>query len=227
VNRSVLRAGLVLVAAAGIALLGTGCASGQHAQTAEQMSAIDGVNAQAGPIALRDIGIAYPKAGSYQKGDVARLEFVAINASEVPDALVEVRTDAADAVRIATSRAGGESPGLSASLSESASPTTSPSEAASPSGTATATGGAAPATSESRPGIARIVLPANQHVSFRDDGPVVALVGLREELLPSQTVHVTFVFATARSVTVEVPVRTPDTVLPPAPTIDIRPTELG
>jgi hypothetical protein len=40
-------------------------------------------------------------------------------------------------------------------------------------------------------------------------------------------VHVTFVFATARSVTVEVPVRTPDTVLPPAPTIDIRPTELG
>ncbi len=54
-----------------------------------------------------------------------------------------------------------------------------------------------------------IELPANTDVSFTDDGEVVELTGLTEQLRPTVRVPVTFTFETAGEVTVMVPVAVP------------------
>ncbi len=54
-----------------------------------------------------------------------------------------------------------------------------------------------------------IELPARVDVSFRDDGAVLELTDLAEELRPSVAVDVTFVFENAGEVTVQVPVAVP------------------
>lgn len=84
-----------------------GCAAGQQAQTAEQRPTVDGQNASLGPLALRDVALEYPAAGVYEQGGDARLEMVLTNDSGAADALVEVRTDAAQEVRITEASTGG------------------------------------------------------------------------------------------------------------------------
>lgn len=54
-----------------------------------------------------------------------------------------------------------------------------------------------------------IELPPNTDVSFTDDGEVVELIGLTEQLRPTVRVPVTFTFETAGEVTVLVPVAVP------------------
>jgi copper(I)-binding protein len=89
----------------GLAL--AGCAAGQQAQTAEQRPTVDGQNGSLGPLALRDVTLEYPSAGVYEQGGDARLEMVVANDSGDSDALVEVRTDAAQEVRITEAATGG------------------------------------------------------------------------------------------------------------------------
>jgi copper(I)-binding protein len=63
--------------------------------------------------------------------------------------------------------------------------------------------------------------------SFRTEGAAAMLVGLTRTLLPTQNVRITFVLQRAGEVSVEVPVTSPETELPPPPTIDIRPIGEG
>jgi copper(I)-binding protein len=101
-SRSVLAA-LALVGGAAL----VGCGAGQQAQTAEQRPTIDGQNASVGALALRDVAVDYPSAGVYKKGDDARLRLVIANDGDSSDALVEVRTDAAEEVTLGAAPAGG------------------------------------------------------------------------------------------------------------------------
>ena len=71
------------------------CASGQHAQTAQVQSGVDGAHASAGPVQLADITLAYPSSGVYQTGSDAQLEFTLINNGEQPITLVSVSSPAA------------------------------------------------------------------------------------------------------------------------------------
>src|SRR5262249_13524276 len=94
------RFGTSLVAAAAVALTLPGCAAGQHTQTAEQTPVVDGAEAMAGPIALRNVSVVAPDNQVYNKGDSAALQGVIINTGGVDDQLVRVTSDVANSVQV-------------------------------------------------------------------------------------------------------------------------------
>ena len=225
-SRSVL-AGLVVVG--GLAL--AGCGSGQISQTATQKPTVDGQMAQVGRIAIRDAALEYPVGGSYERGSDARLRMVVVNDGVEPDALVSVSSPLATDVTISEAGSVEATGSATPSASETASPSATPSDTAS--GTASPSAGGTPSESPSgsapsptaapTPENARIQIPPNNYVSFRDDGPRVLLTGLTQKLLPGQNLIVTLTFERAGSVTMTIAVGTPEVQLPPAPTVSVDP----
>ena len=242
-SRSVLAA---LAVAGGVAL--AGCAAGQAAQTAEQQPTVDGANIELGSLAIRDIALEYPEGGLYLKGSDARLRMVVVNEGTGSDALVEVRTTAADDVTLAASgEAAGPTPSLTApppSPSLTSSETGLPNESkepATPSATAgsgepsdepepsasssespvpaPAGSGASPTPTPTPEAATSIPIAANGLVSFREDGAVVTLVGLTEQLRPTQVIEVTLVFRNAGEITTRIPVTAPEEEVSEAPTV--------
>jgi copper(I)-binding protein len=244
------------VGAAGVALAAAGCSAGQLAQTSTERASIDGASAQIGPIALRDIVVAYPDGGKYAQGASARLEFVAVNDGSQADTITEIRSNVADRVEIAESGAPtpSETPSGSETASGSGSETagapglpgtspatgtsTSPSDSSAPNSTpaGSSAAGSAPATTPSATDITpipspaepvQIELPPGAAVPFTaDNGPAAVLLGLTKPLLPSQRVQITFVLKKAGAVTVTVTVAGSGTPVP-GTTINIQPTESG
>jgi copper(I)-binding protein len=236
-----------LVTVGGVVL--AGCGAGQQAQTAEQRPTIDGNNAEVGPLALRNIAIEYPDNGVYRRGSVARLRLLIANTGNETDELTEVRTNVAGEVAIVAGQSAGDasSPSATASATASGSGSATPSGSASPSGSGSATPseGApddqsvsatppnpseSPAASPSETGPipgTTVAIPPNTSVSIGEgtaEGSAILLRGLTQELRSSQVVSITFVFRTAGSVTVPVPVADPGGEVEPAPTI---PAETG
>ena len=227
-NRSTSRsmlAGLVVVG--GLAL--AGCGSGQVSQTATQKPTVDGQMAQVGQLAIRDAALDYPVGGSYERGSDARLRMVVVNDGVEPDALVSVSSPLATDATISEAGAAEAAGSASASGSETASPSATPSDTASgtaaPSDSAggTPSGSAPTPTAAPTPENARIQIPPNNYVSFREDGPRVMLTGLTQRLLPGQNLSVTLTFERAGSVTMTIAVGTPETELAPAPTVSVDP----
>jgi copper(I)-binding protein len=135
------RGGRALLAAAGLAAALTACSAGQEAQTAFISPNVEGANGDVGDIALRNITIAYPDGGRYAKAADARLQFTLVNSGDGDDALVEVRTDAAERVTFGTGQQAGGSATASGTASGSSpaagSATPSPTGSATPSPTGT------------------------------------------------------------------------------------------
>lgn len=228
---------VALVAVGGVTL--AGCGAGQQAQTAEQRPTIDGTNAQAGSLALRGIAIQYPEGGVHVQGSDARLRLVLVNEGRQPDALVEVRTDAAEDVTFAPAGQPGE--GTAASPTPEPTATATPSATASgatasgsPSGTATASGEASasatgspttgaptasPTEEATEEATSRVEIPPAALVSFRDTGAEITLVGLTRALRAAEVVPITFVFENAGEVTVDVSVAVPEEEVSLAPTV--------
>jgi copper(I)-binding protein len=208
-------------AALGLALL-TGCAAGQHAQTIEQTPAIDGVQAQAGSIAVRAAGIAAPESGtSYAKGSDAELRMVLVNQGGQPDKLVSVSSPAATGAELGA----GSGAGSDASASPSASDTGSAAASASPSASSTSSASASDSSSASSSGSAAgapLDLPPRQSVQIGiSDGDATArLTGLNTELFSAQPIPVTLTFASGASVTVTMAVQLTSEA-PPAPTVSV------
>jgi copper(I)-binding protein len=228
------RAVVAALIAAGGTLL-AGCQTGQQAETAEQRPTIDGTFAQVGSLALRDVRIEYPERGSWAQGSDARLQLIVVNQGREADQLVEVRTDVADGVTFSTEGSGGaageDGASPSAEPSETGAPTaatltatspSTPTPTASPSGTASASPDESTPTPTPTPteeAETSIPIPPVAAVSLRDDGPEILLTGLTRVLRPAQVVPVTFVFAEAGEVTVQVAVATPIEEIAPAPTV--------
>ena len=223
--------------AAGLMLMGTGCGAGQLAQSAHAVPAIDGASGQVGSIALRNIGIAYPDGGRYDQGSSAPLEFAIVNGGTAADALIEIRTEAADRVVL---NASGNAAGSSSA--------SGPADTAGPSGSATPTGStrpggmanphssgasassspgetASPSAAESATANSPIAVPAGGYVAISASGPSATLEQLTASLTATQPVAVTFVFQQAGSVTVTIPVRAASTLVSTPPTIDLNPTD--
>lgn len=91
---------LIVGAAATAAVTLAGCASGQVAETAEIVPAVQGSSSHAGPIDLHDVGVAPPPDQVYRRGADAELQFVVVNSGIDPDKLVWVTTPAATRVKI-------------------------------------------------------------------------------------------------------------------------------
>ncbi len=178
------------VAVAALAL--AGCAAGQHAPTSNEVPVVDGVSADAGPIALRAVTVAAPTQGSYPADGDATLQLVIVNDGHDPDKLVGVRTAQANEVRLFANAADADAASAAAPTS-SASAEPSSSAASSPS---------APSTLES------LDLPAGRAVSigYSPDLAVIQLHGLTSALFPAESFPITFQFAGAGSVTFTVAV---------------------
>ena len=232
-NRSTSRSVLAgLVVAGGLAL--SACASGQVAQTAQMSPTVDGQLAQVGSLAIRNVALDYPAGGAYERGSDARLRMVVVNGGVAPDSLVSVSspvaTDVTISARGSAEVTGSGTPEPTGSASESASPTATPSDTASGTATPSASpgGSASPSPTASptpspTPENAQIQIPPNSYVSFREDGPRIMLTGLTRQLRPGQNLVVTLTFQRAGSVTMTIAVGTPETQLPPPPTVSVEP----
>jgi copper(I)-binding protein len=215
----------IAAAASGVVLL-AGCAAGKDAQTVEQKPAIDGVSADSATLGIRDAGVATPETGtSYPVGSDAPLQLYLVNNGTADDKLTAVSSDAsASALLTLTGPPGTSSTSTSASASESASPSASGSASAtgSASTSGSASGSAAPsAAATSVP----IPIPANSSVpvGYSAIGPTIILQHLSKQLFTSQTVQVTFTFASGATITAALPVKLTSGA-PSAPTVDVSPT---
>ncbi|MDQ1717272.1 MAG: hypothetical protein QOE89_1225 [Pseudonocardiales bacterium] len=219
----------IAAAASGVVLL-AGCAAGKDAQTVEQKPAIDGVSADSATLGIRDAGVATPETGtSYPVGSDAPLQLYLVNNGTADDKLTAVSSDAsASALLTLTGPPGTSSTSTSASASESASPSASGSASATGSASASAStsgsasGSAAPsAAATSVP----IPIPANSSVpvGYSAIGPTIILQHLSKQLFTSQTVQVTFTFASGATITAALPVKLTSGA-PSAPTVDVSPT---
>jgi len=211
------------VAVGATALLATACSAGQTAQTAVERSTVDGSAADVGMVALRNVRVAYPANGRYTSGSSAPLEFAAVNTGMQADQLISVRANVASTVVVHP--AGG-------SESDSATPTeTVPTtDSATPSGTGsasgTASGTATPSGSAGTSDQVAVELPPGTLVVFSNTAALVQLQNLAADLIPGQIVQVTFTFAKSGTVTVPVPVATPDSEVQKAPPVTTSsPTE--
>ncbi|BBX29058.1 hypothetical protein [Mycolicibacterium alvei] len=97
-NRFAMRASAGLAACGLTAAVLTGCSAGQVSQTATQEPAVNGVNAQAGAIALRNVHLRAPQQKDYvEPGSEAELLFVAANESnEKANKLISIKTTVGD-----------------------------------------------------------------------------------------------------------------------------------
>ena len=178
-------------------LLTGACAQGKQAQTAHESPAIDGVNSDLGPIALRNASIAPPSGSpSYAAGSAAELSLVIVNSGNADDNLISITTAAAASVSQFAS-ASDAAPALSATEVASQSPAQSPSPSES-SSAPTASAVAFP-----------VAIPAGQRVSFgiADTDKVLVISGLLNQLYPATQIPITFTFQNAGTLTVMVPVR--------------------
>lgn len=178
------------VFALGLAALLTACGSGQITQTDTQQPAINGANGQIGAIAVRDAQLAYPPnpEGVYTPGATVPLWVSIVNTGVSDDQLVQVTSPAAIEVTIDGSTTTGK---------------------AIPGGTTVASGfdvdgvaSANSASSQIAPSVNGAPIPVR-----------ILLVGIKsingQPLRAGLTIPVTFVFAHAGQVTLNVPIAVP------------------
>ena len=85
-NRFTRRASVGLAACGLAAAALTGCGAGQVSQTATQEPAVNGINAQAGDVSLRNVHLRAPQQADYvEAGSTVELLFVAVNGSTEAD----------------------------------------------------------------------------------------------------------------------------------------------
>jgi copper(I)-binding protein len=181
------------------ALSTAGCATGQHAATAEETPAIDAAIGTVGSIALRGVAILAPDTGatSYPQGSNAAMTLVIVNTSTRPDTLSSISSPAATSWVLLD----GNTTLLPVAPSS-----------------ATSTG--PPVVGAVPPQV--VTIPPGRSVSFAlpSSTQSLFLTGLKQQLYTASSVPVTFTFQSAGAITVTVPVQltpTPGSSTLPAP----------
>ncbi len=222
------RIGIGIGALAVAALTLTGCAAGQRAQTAAEVPVVDGVSANAGPIALRAVTVAAPPNGSFPVNGDAPMQLVIVNGGKIDDKLIGVSTIQASQVLLFASSPNPVTPGATQSESASGTDSSSPpasSDTALPTETASTPGASSPPAAATIPSINLPVGRATS-IGYTPDLPQIQLHGLASRLFPAETFPITFQFAIAGSVTFTVAVHL-TTGPSSTPTMDISPTAAG
>lgn len=231
-------AGSLSAVVVGIGL--AGCSAGQITQTSNQHSTVDGATAKIGDIELSDITVSYPDDGLWEPGESPELHFTVTSTAHQADTLQQITTDAATAVNIESASVAdvspepttttesaedtaaasgaegtgaestGESAGESAGASTAESAGATGAEGTSEPGASSAAPSSAAASSAAAPTVT-LDIPAQGFVRVPNDDVEANLDGLKDDLRPTQVVPITFVFANAGSVTVQVPVANPST----------------
>ena len=178
-----------------------GCSAGQVTETDTQVAAVPGGSGDVNGIGVRNATLVFPTGqGRYGPGSSAPLQAVLINSGAQDDKLVQVTSSFANSVQVGQTT---ELPSNS-SLHTDGAPSQSgqTSQGAQPSQSGQPSQGAQPSQSGQ---------PSQQQApsqgSATDERQVsITLNGLTQQITPGVTVPVTFVFAKAGPVTVQVPI---------------------
>ncbi len=199
--------GLALTAVLGAA----GCSAGQITQTDSQLPAVSGATGQAGPIAVRDAKLAFPHEGFYAAGDDAPLILSIINTAAADDELLEVSSPYAGEIKVegdnavpGTAALHVGTPGEEAKSAHGETSAHPTSESAHPTSDA-----AHPATTSAAPTSAAPTSAATTSAAKTVGKLQIVLAGLKEKLHPGRLIPVTFVFAKAGTITIELPIGQP------------------
>ncbi|MGC1212175.1 MAG: hypothetical protein WA890_13025 [Micromonospora sp.] len=235
------RAALLLAgSAAATGLLLSGCGAGQVAETAVKVPSVQGVNVQTPDNAykVRGLYVEYPGAEGYKSGGNAPINVVIYNDTRDP-VTVTVTTDSAREIVLSGSSPAGSQPSPTVSATEPASasptasdPNASPSQSlgASPSASGSASASPSASASESAPAgqPARIDLPAFGYAQLTTTvGRFLQLVGLKDNLLPGQTVNLVFDFGNGKTIRTGAAVGVPLTPGAPASPVISREGGVG
>lgn len=232
---------LLTAGAASVALL-SACGTGQVAQTAQKVAAVEGVSASVGAIDVDNAIVAFPAKLRYAKGSEAPFYLAISNDSLDDDRLIAAHSDAGTAVVLAPAEPGTTPPPLgcvitAAEIEEnvggvtpsstqppveaSASPTASPSESASasasPSASASRSGSAeasASPTPEPTSTEIAVTIPHDGGVLLTQACPHLVVQGLKRDVMPSDTIPLTLTFEKAGVIKLDVPVATASSPLP-------------
>jgi hypothetical protein len=186
--------GAIAVAAA---MLTSSCAAGRVAQTIRQRPAIDGVNAQVGPIAVRYLSIEAPSQGtSYPKGSALRLTGVFVNNGRSTDLLTNISSASVTGWGAYSSITGGDQ--VVAAAAASAAGGSAPTSAA-----------ASPSTSAAPQASQTVRIPAQSRASYGvpDATGSLLVLGTKAKIYPGSTISLALTFARAGTLTVQVPVQ--------------------
>jgi len=198
----------LLVLAVTTAALVSGCSSGQIAQTANIVAAVPGasVDSPDGRISLRDLVVSY-KAGGYAKGQSAPLAVRIFNNDNTkPLTLTAVTADKGKVLLV--------------SAGPSSAPSTVPATPSRLAGSPSSSAPAATSPTRAAAGGERIsvLVPTGGYVVLvPGSGEYLAVTGLTGQLLPGQSIKVTFAFDNGTTLTVAVPVGPPESPLPRSP----------
>jgi copper(I)-binding protein len=231
--------------AIGLAALLVGCSAGQVTQTDSIEPAVNGNRADLGPIALRDVMIAYPESGRYADGDQAPLVLTIVNTGDSDDELVDVSSPVAEDVQLVgntslpantalqivvpeepietSSSAPPSTTGTSTPGSEAPTDTSVPEESITePSAPAdTGTGESESETAPSEPSDSEVTETPSSVPSSELPPDVVGMMSvvliLNQDLPVGRNFPVTFVFANAGQVTIQLPIASPATARHDAP----------
>lgn len=221
-SRLVARVALAVVGSGVSMAFLAGCGSGQVSQTARDTSAVQGVQANVGSIAIRNAYAQLPNEQSapqaWRKGDSVPLAMVISNNGRQGDQLESVTSTAARKVGLHKPTSPSKSTSPNATDSSTASMTSSPSAGASPNGQRSPSPSANSVTASPN---------VSEQPAFKDLGdPVVSLAidhsvrlvegdgqstsylvlsDLKKPLSESDTVTVTLTFQRAGSVTLKLP----------------------
>jgi copper(I)-binding protein len=193
----------------GIAAALAGCGAGQITQTDTQLASINGANGNAGPIALRDVQLAYPpnKQGVYPPGSNGMLIVTVVNTGLTPDTLVRVTSPAVTSVLVNGSDTGTVALPGNFAVSSGSDPDdatitvpSAPDGSSSPSVSATTT--TTPSASAAAPAAPQLRRMTIELVGFRSVNGGSLRAGM--------TIPITFFFAHAGQVTIgQVPIGAP------------------
>jgi copper(I)-binding protein len=213
------------VAIGASALLGiVGCGAGQVAQTAEMPPAVNGNSGHVGDLVLRNVLVAFPESGeAYQSGDEAPLLLSIVNTGGDDDELVGVTTPVGEVEIIGNPSipAGTalqvvlpEENESAAETTTTTTTTTTSSPSSETSGTE-APGGETPSGSESPSATGSEAPGETEAVAPPQVGTVSLVIRSLSGPLPfGKSVPVTFEFAKAGKVTIDLPVGAPATPRP-------------
>ncbi|EWM14454.1 hypothetical protein [Kutzneria sp. 744] len=214
---------LPVVLGIGAAVLASGCSAGQITQTDTQVPAVNGSMGTVKQIAVRDVQLAFPAGKTYfSKGESASLLLTIANSGDATDKLVAVSSPQfGSGAQIVGDASIPGFHAISATATavtpvSTTSPTATSTTGTSTTGTST-TGTSTTGTSTtgtSTTGTSTTGTSASTTVTTTTSAPElpigsiqIQLVGLTaDKLLPGQTVQVTFTFANAGDLTLNVPI---------------------
>lgn len=182
----------------------SGCAAGRDAQTAYQKPTLDGTEAQVGYISMNAMTIQAPTAKFYPKGSSAAMRVVLVNSGNTADTLTSISSPGFAGWGVFGSAAQAQAAQAAATAGAASVTPAASSSTPSAGGAPSSSGGASPAPA----GAQRLSLPPNARVPFGtpEAKGALLLTNLRTPAHPGSAVPITFTFARAGAVTVQVPV---------------------